>query len=464
MLRKLLTSASACALLFTADPASPAIHVPADQPTIQLGIDAASDGDTVLVAPGTYTGDGNRDIYFRGKAIVVMSEGGAEATIVDCQASFGNRHRGFLFVGGEGPNAILRGFTIRNGFADGSGGGILIKSSSPKIFDCILADNESYLFSNGGGIHLFKSSAHISSCAFTSNFASHGGGISIEEGSSPNIFTCTFRNNRAGDGGAIHSIDSEATIVGCEINENRAFGEGGGVYYSDSYLTIHTCTINENTADRLGGGISTWLRGLAMITDCVIQGNVSMEDGGGINTRAGVRATGCIITGNMAMAEDTFWDGGGGILVSTGGAHLRRCTIAGNRSGYRGGGILSRGILSLDRCIVWGNCSPAEGSEIFMDSDLPVTCSAIDTSGVFIDGEIQYEGGQVFTDPLVCDAEPCENAPTTEGDYTLDARSPCLPENSPCGELIGALDLGCGSPTSVERTTWGRIKWRSSGP
>ena len=61
------------------------IHIPADQPTIQAGIDASVDGDTVLVADGTYTGYGNRNIDFLGKAIVVISENGPESCIIDCE-------------------------------------------------------------------------------------------------------------------------------------------------------------------------------------------------------------------------------------------------------------------------------------------------------------------------------------------------------------------------------------------
>ena len=47
------------------------INIPDDQPNIQSGIDAAIHGDTILIADGTYTGNGNYNIDFKGKAITV---------------------------------------------------------------------------------------------------------------------------------------------------------------------------------------------------------------------------------------------------------------------------------------------------------------------------------------------------------------------------------------------------------
>jgi len=58
---------------------------PADFNNIQAAIDDSNDGDTIIVADGTYTGGGNREISFRGKAITVRSENGPENCIIDCQ-------------------------------------------------------------------------------------------------------------------------------------------------------------------------------------------------------------------------------------------------------------------------------------------------------------------------------------------------------------------------------------------
>jgi serine protease len=83
------------------------IQVPKDQPTIQGGIDAAIDGDMVLVAPGTYY----ENIDFKGKAITVTSSGGPKVTTMDG----GQVNQVVTFASGEGPSSVLSGFTIQNG-------------------------------------------------------------------------------------------------------------------------------------------------------------------------------------------------------------------------------------------------------------------------------------------------------------------------------------------------------------
>ncbi len=133
--------------VFTRSINSATINVPADQPTIQAGIDASVNGDTVLVADGTYRGDGNRDINFNGKQIIVASEQSASQTIIDCQGSYQNQHRGFIFHNEETELAILDGFTIRNAYHSESGGGIDIglPYTKPTIQNCIIEDCYAFL-------------------------------------------------------------------------------------------------------------------------------------------------------------------------------------------------------------------------------------------------------------------------------------------------------------------------------
>lgn len=142
---RLLTLAVAGCLFLHAPLAATVIRVPYDYSTIQEGIDASSDGDTVLVADGLYAGPGNRDIDFGGRAILLTSEHGPEETAIDCE----REGRGFSFHSGEGPGSVLRGLTIRGGKVPLIGGGVLCISSSPTIEDCIIVGNEA---EHGAGI------------------------------------------------------------------------------------------------------------------------------------------------------------------------------------------------------------------------------------------------------------------------------------------------------------------------
>jgi len=148
------------------------IHVPADQPTIQAGVDAAADGDTVLVADGTYTGVGNRDVDFLGKSILLVSENGPGHCIIDCEGSDEDPHRGFLFINQENESSILHGFTITNGH-EGQGGGIRCNDSSPRICGNIIKGNVAL---DGGGIYSYGASPTIRENTLVENTAAQNAG------------------------------------------------------------------------------------------------------------------------------------------------------------------------------------------------------------------------------------------------------------------------------------------------
>jgi len=109
------------------------INVPGDSLTIQAGINGAADGDTVLIWPGTYSGDGNIDLRIVDKPIVVKGAYGPDSTIIDCDGL-----RGFYFdyYSYTDSNTVIEGITITNGVE-----GLLIFAATPKLLNIRLSNN-----------------------------------------------------------------------------------------------------------------------------------------------------------------------------------------------------------------------------------------------------------------------------------------------------------------------------------
>ena len=260
------------------------IRVPADQPSIQSAIDAASDGDMVVVSEGTYS----EIIDFNGKAITVKSIGDPAKTIIDG----GQLDSVVKFTSGEGAESLLSGFTITNGAAN-SGGGIAIINSSPTIQKNIVIHNRacdgagilvnsgSPVIRNntiqqngqsgcsggagGGGIEVRGTgSAQIISNLIQQNNAGNGaggGGLSLWAAGTPTVMNNTFIQNKALTGGAISMYNlSDALIVQNAFSINTA-GQGGAIFYlvptgaNGPTIVNNTFFHNKNTQGGQGSAI-----------------------------------------------------------------------------------------------------------------------------------------------------------------------------------------------------------------
>ena len=236
-------------ILFCVNPLfSTTINIPDDYSTIQGGIDAAVNGDTVLVSDGTYTGDGNRDIDFAGKNILVKSLSGREYTVIDCE----NSGRGFHFQSEENNSAIIEGFTILNGESD-VGAGILIGNSTPKIINCSFEDCGSPS-STGGAICVSNSSA-----------------LTLE------IINCDFIGNNAGTAGGVYcNANRDIIISGCFFEGNVGNTSGVLALGGNGTFIIEFCTFVNN----IGTGnasvyYETSSEGTVIFTNCILYGNFS---------------------------------------------------------------------------------------------------------------------------------------------------------------------------------------------
>jgi hypothetical protein len=383
--------------------------------TIQKGIDDSNDGDIIEIQPGIYTGDGNRDIDFKGKAIIVRSTDPndpcvAAATIINCQGSEVEPHRGFYFHSNEDSNSLIDGLTITNGFGNfetigeyetPTGGGIYCYQSSPTIKNCIITGNLAYIYipagggfhigGFGGGIYCYQSNPKIKNCTIKNNKAGDGGyalGVGGLGGgiygnqSSPIISNCTITNNRTEwleytydwypAGGGIYLFGGNPTITNCSINGNYCGYTGGGVCcYSSAEIT--NCDITNNETSGFGGGLE--ISNNTIIRNCKIINNETLIGGGGISGSSNLISN-CVISQNTAWGDPELWggiDAAGGGIYCDGTPTIINCTISGNNIGWGAtGGIYCTGSPTINNCIVWGNddAEISHGSPVVTYSDV----------------------------------------------------------------------------------------------
>lgn len=342
------------------------INVPGDYPTIQEGINAAVDGDTVLVASGTYTGPNNKNLDFQGKDIIVESENGPASTIIDCQGT----GRGVYFHSGETAESVLSGFTIKNGSIkianDLGGGGICCENSSPIIeFNIIELNSSGWA---GGGIFCNGASPIIRHNLITDNSAKWGAGIACINSSSPTIADNDITDNDAEpfDGGGIYFRDSSPTIVSNIIDGNLVHSRlpggwgGGGIFCVNSSSVMENNIITNNSADDSitgQGGAIRCLSSTLTIINNTISGN-SARFGDGIACRSGASVTilNTILWGNGTEEIDD--DGSSSISV----------TYSDVQGGWPGTGNI--------------NADPAFTSDYHLNNSSPCIGKGIMTPGV----------------------------------------------------------------------------------
>jgi predicted outer membrane repeat protein len=419
-----------------------------DYPTIQAAIDAAANGDTVALANGTFTGNGNRDIDFLGKAITARSgSGDPDSCAIDCGGSAADPHRGFRFHSGEGSASVLVGMTITRGYAL-RGGGILCETASgPSIVNCVLARNTAAGVSpdGGGGMGCYDSSApSLESCTFVENSAiEHGGGIYCD-GSSPTLDDCEFVGNMAtgsyGHGGGVHLYRSSGQVTGCLFATNYAGGLGGGVLCAESSPVIADCHFLGNSG-RSGGGLFCWDFSSPEVVGCDFSDNLARSgDGGGVccSDSSAPTLAQCAFSGNSAG----LW--GGGIATWNSAPTISHCTIADNVASEDGGGAFFRSSIPmsplLESCII-----------AFSRAGVGIACDGNSTPFLFccdvygnVDGDWVGciadqlgQNGNISGDPLFCgEYSPAEP-------LAIHENSPCAPAQQPVCGLIGANEVGC---------------------
>jgi predicted outer membrane repeat protein len=365
----------ALALLLLGVPSARAADriVPFVYATIQAGVDAAAEGDRVLVFDGTYTGPGNHDVDLGSKNVTIESQSGNPTTcIIDCQQA----GRAFRIAGGQTGATRISGLTIKNGSPGpgndeaGEGGAVLIRGAQPALTNCV----------------------------FTSNYAPLGGAIYIGSNGSALLADCQFTDNHSGIGGAVMVLEASLNALRCTFSGNRADDEGGAIYgIVLRGLDIENCAFTRNTA-MSGGAI---LLNVAQV---------------GVNP----------YIANCTFSANSAGDYGGGIGLDNGAiGDVTNCTFSGNTAGEGGGAVASIGELTLRNCILWGDSAP-DNAEI---QYFPGTIFFMEVSQCDVQGGLPpgvTDGGGNTDSPPQFVRFPRTNGPDDPGDLRLRHDSPCV--------------------------------------
>jgi parallel beta-helix repeat protein/predicted outer membrane repeat protein len=401
-----------------------------DAATIQAGVDSASAGDSVMLAAGTFTGVGNRDVSFMGKAITVTSYYGAASTIIDC----GGLGRGFTFSSGETSSSVLSHVTIRNGFAT-TGGAVYCSVTNPNIKFCVFANNNGAW---GGAVYIAGYSSpwwqpSIHDNRFEGNEAEYsGGGIYCSGVQTLRVSACEFINNDGGDrGGAIDCA-------------------GGGT------LDVSDCTLIGNFAAQKGGAIYCYYREV-YIRDCTLDGN----SGGAVHCDNGpVYMQDCVLTNNTGSA----------VGVNGGYLEVRNCRMEGNS----GSAVSARGTPLDIRYSEFRDNTAGEGGAVRCDGPrlcFPTSTASVSVTGCTFRNNSAQTGGGLFLFSL--DGQVQNN--TFEGNsgrgagvfWDFPGSSSVLRFNIFTGNNGSSLDCDGGSPTVSQNTfhhnNGSAIRWSMNG-
>jgi predicted outer membrane repeat protein len=406
----------------------------------------ASDGDTILIATGTYTENltitgitvtlrggytisGTLWLTGTGETVINGNDADRVFLIHDSNSVLEN----LTITGGQAPSAqcwgsgvwvtngdvTIRSSTITGNTGDCGGAGIEVNHDWGPAHLTLESSTVSYnTGGEKGGLRVWggNTSAEVRDVTFISNTAGDsGGGIAVVNNSSAVIVDTHLFSNTAdhGGGGIEVDVSAQAQITSVVIEHNSADYGGGIAVRGGASAFISGTRVISNTANESGGGVGIWNNGpVVVMANTIISDNYGTGGGGLSMWEPGSTFTGT----NLLIVDNRSGPGPAGIALSdSSGGQLMNVTVVGNDSATGFDGAEISGPASgfpIVNSIFWGNGT--DGANLG-GNNLNVSYS--DVQGGFAGT------GNINADPLFIGG----------GDYHLGVGSPCIDKGTSAG-------------------------------
>ncbi|MBS3740749.1 MAG: T9SS type A sorting domain-containing protein [Candidatus Cloacimonetes bacterium] len=401
-----------------------------DYTNLYQGINHVYDGDTLLIADGTYGGSMNKNLDLEGKNVYITSENGNEDCILD------GDNAGFAFALKNSESTVINGLTFKNFYNPTDGGTIYGENSSLHLENCVFdscsaAGNGGAIYIDGGENLGFKNnqftaleasyggalavggvdSTWVINNSFGSNIAQKGAAIYLNNNTNIIIDSSDFVSNESGSmGGALFSKNCVNLVINhSEFNDNIAENGAAAYFNADSaafQVTVDNSIFENNSASQYGGGIYS-LSQAGLIKNSVFHGNNSIRGGGvALEGSSDFETENCLFIGNSVIGNTGF---GGGFYVYDSDCSIKNCTFSKNYAqNYGSGAMVYSGTLNIHNSILWADSIAPEITKL--NSDVEVSYSNVE------DG---YQGtGNINLNPLFEDPDQIN--------YELTSASPCI--------------------------------------
>jgi len=401
-------------------------RVPADFATLQSAINASGNGDTVMVAPGTYSEriTMRLGIVLRAEGSATIDAGHAGPAVIATGLLPAPKIEGFHLVNGTGSD--LGGATL--------GGVLVVVGGALEANDCTFDGGQA---TYGGATGASGAQVTFRRCTWTGSTASFGGGH-FQSGGTVTIDDGTFEGTSAGAGGALYVTGgAHGNIMGTRVHATQSTGDGGGLRLDDCVVTLSQVMIDGANAGGKGGGLAIAAGGQVIASACVL-----VDCGSGLG--GGLFHLSCspaVMTPSVAAAECAMLS-------------MTHCDLMlGRGPAPAAGAVTDAAALHMESSLVAGNASGLACLDA--RATLDVRCSDLyQNGGEDLSGScVTTADGNLSVDPYLCDL--------AGRNFGLCANSPLLDPG--CGSAPwGAGVLSCGGcgPTPARSATWGSVKAR----